>query len=69
MILLKDDIYNLGLLAYVLKKRKTRVGKRKRGMRHNWTSTYFFNKAGYTATEVACGWAGAVFEVTRTFEH
>ena len=23
------------------------------------------NKAGYTATPVACGWAGAVFEVTR----
>ena len=22
------------------------------------------NKAGYTATPVACGWAGAVFEVT-----
>jgi len=25
------------------------------------------NKAGYTAIEVACGWAGAVFEVTRAF--
>ena len=23
------------------------------------------NKARYTATEVACGWAGAIFEVTR----
>ena len=23
------------------------------------------NKAGYTAAEVACGWAGAIFEVTR----
>ena len=22
---------------------------------------------GYTATEVACGWAGAIFEVTRPF--
>ena len=22
------------------------------------------NKAGYTATEVACGWAGVIFEVT-----
>ena len=21
------------------------------------------NRAGYTATEVACGWAGAIFEV------
>ena len=25
------------------------------------------NKAGYTATQVACGWAGAVLEVTRSF--
>ena len=25
------------------------------------------NKAGYTATEVACGWAWAMFEVTRPF--
>ena len=24
-------------------------------------------KAGYTATPVACGWAGAVIEVTRSF--
>ena len=26
-----------------------------------------WNKAGYTATPVACGWAGAVMEVTRSF--
>jgi len=26
-----------------------------------------FNKAGYTATPVASGWAGAIFEVTRGF--
>ena len=25
------------------------------------------NKAGYTATPFACGWAGAVIEVTRSF--
>ena len=25
------------------------------------------NKAGYTATDVACGWAGAILEVTGTF--
>ena len=25
------------------------------------------NKAGYTTTEVVCGWAGAIFEVTRPF--
>ena len=26
-----------------------------------------YNKAGYTATPVACGWAGAIMEVTRSF--
>ena len=25
------------------------------------------NKAGYTATPVACGWAGVITEVTRSF--
>ena len=25
------------------------------------------NKAGYTATPVACGWAGAIIVVTRSF--
>ena len=25
------------------------------------------NKARYTATEVACGWAGVIFEVTGPF--
>ena len=25
------------------------------------------NKAGYTATPVACGWAGAIIEVTGPF--
>ena len=25
------------------------------------------NKAGFTATPVACGWAGAIIEVTRSF--
>ena len=24
-------------------------------------------EAGYTATKVVCGWAGAIFEVTRSF--
>ena len=35
----------------------------------NETVKYSFlvNKAGYTATDVACGWAGAIFEVTRPF--
>ena len=26
-----------------------------------------FHKAGYTATAVACGWAGAVIEVNASF--
>ena len=25
------------------------------------------NKAGYMATKLACGWAGAIFEVTGPF--
>ena len=27
----------------------------------------YINKAGYTATPVACGWAGAIIEVTTSF--
>ena len=30
-------------------------------------TNFQINKAGYTATPVECGWAGAVFEVTRSF--
>ena len=30
-------------------------------------TSIILNKAGYTANEVACGWAGAIFEVTRPF--
>ena len=33
----------------------------------NYLYHAYKNKAGYTATEVACGWAGAIFEVTRPF--
>ena len=36
-------------------------------MRQKLESETKENKAGYTATEVACGWAGAIFEVTRPF--
>ena len=35
--------------------------------RGNFHGRMILNKAGYTATEVACGWAGAIFEVTRLF--
>ena len=31
------------------------------------TLTSSVNKAGYTATPVACGWAGAIFEVSGAF--
>ena len=41
-------------------KRKEQIGKRKKKKEKK-------NKAGYTATPVACGWAGAVIEVTRSF--
>ena len=33
----------------------------------NGATVYGGNKAGYTATEVACGWTGAIFEDTRPF--
>ena len=32
-----------------------------------WNTRWMQNKAGYTATLVACGWAGAIIEVTRSF--
>ena len=31
------------------------------------TCAMFLNKAGYTATPVACGWAGAILEVTWSY--
>ena len=33
----------------------------------HFTRVEKLNKAGYTATLVACGWAGAIFLVTRPF--
>ena len=42
------------------KKEKKKERKEDRGKKKK-------NKAGYTATEVACGWAGAIVEVTRPF--
>ena len=30
-------------------------------------SDWWLNKPGYTATEVPCGWVGAIFEVTKPF--
>ena len=39
-----------------------------RNVCQDWSlSKYFRNKAGYTATPVACGWAGAIIEVTPSF--
>ena len=34
---------------------------------HGKNKMPFWAKAGYTATPVACGWAGAVIEVTSSF--
>ena len=48
------------LFPFCLKKKKK---KQKRNMKRKRKR----NKAGYTATPVACGWAGAVFEVSRVF--
>ena len=46
------------------KREKDREKKKKGGRKKSEVER---NKAGYTATEVACGWAGAIFEVTRPF--
>ena len=35
--------------------------------RDKWKHLKKKNKARYTATKVACGWAGAIFEVTKPF--
>ena len=45
------------------------VGRSKEEMtrRMNECNIERINKAGYTTTEVVCGWAGAIFEVTRPF--
>ena len=38
------------------------------GTRHHViNATVVKNKAGYRATKVGSGWAGAIFEVTRLF--
>ena len=36
-------------------------------LNEHFEPNWLFSKAGHTATPVACGWAGAVFEVTRSF--
>ena len=46
--------------------RKTEICRSNLCLRHSATINVTTNKAGYTATLVACGWAGAVLEkVTR----
>ena len=47
-----------------MKKMKKKKMKRKKKMKKKLSIS---EKAGYTATPVACGWAGAVSEVTRPF--
>ena len=34
---------------------------------NEYSTQLLFNKARYMATQVACGWEGAIFEVTRVF--
>ena len=43
-----------------LHEKQTQKKKRRRGRRRR-------NKAGYTATPVACGWTGAIIEVSAEF--
>ena len=45
------------------KRKRTNKRKEKRNERNKTKG----NKAGYTATKVAYGWVGAIFEVTRPF--
>ena len=40
---------------------------KERGRREDQREEDQKNKAGYTATLVACGWAGAIIEVSGTF--
>ena len=37
------------------------------GLQCGLVEAVILNKAGYTATPFACGWAGAVIEVTFSF--
>ena len=41
----------------------------RRTYRHVMIITIKKIKAGYTATPVACGWTGAIFELTSSFGH
>ena len=49
------------------KQKQGRKGKRKRKGSEKRKTGEKRNKAGYTATLVACGWAEAIFEVSGAF--
>ena len=61
--------------SVIQKKRKKKKKKRKKGKKKKETDKsrkkkrgkLKQKKAGYTATEVACGWTRAIFKVTRPF--
>ena len=48
-------------------KKKENKMKKEKKTKKNEKGKWKVNKAGYMATPVACGWAGAVIEVTRSF--
>ena len=62
-------LYGNSLVRRTLPRRE----KKKRRIATRWGNVKIVqdegdeNKAGYTATEAACRWAGAIFEVTRPF--
>ena len=46
------------------REKEKRRKKEKKNIESKKERTIEINKAGYTATPVACGWAGAIFKVT-----
>ena len=59
---------NIGLLSYIKHWDKYHHSQCEKKSQTKWLQQKcecVLNKAGYTATAVKCGWAGAVFEVTR----
>ena len=56
----------MGRVVVTIKKRG-RLAVLLTTLKTTWKIEREINKAGYAATPVACGWAGAVFEVTWSF--
>ena len=59
--------YLITSLHVIPKNRKKAIPKKEINKRPYQKKEKKENKAGYTATPVACGWAGAIFEVSGSF--